>query len=99
MLTNALGDALHVTGHVAAFHRQRSAIARDRADRVFRDFLDPLSGHRPPPSHKCGGRTDYENRPTSSLTTSRKSAAADAAVRHRRGTGRKANAVASAAIA
>ena len=45
MLADALADALHVAGDVAAFHRQRTAIARHRADRVLGDFLDPLRGH------------------------------------------------------
>ncbi len=45
MLADALGDALDVAGDVAALHRQRAAIARDRADRIFGDFLDPLRGH------------------------------------------------------
>ena len=45
MLADARRDALDVAGDVAALHRQRPAIARDRADRIFGDFLDPLSGH------------------------------------------------------
>ena len=45
MLADALGDACDVAGDVAAFDRQRSAIARHRADRVFGDFLDAQRGH------------------------------------------------------
>ena len=46
LLTDAGRDALHVASHVAAFHRQRSAVACDRADGVFSDFFNPQSGHR-----------------------------------------------------
>ena len=60
MLADALADALHVAGDVAAFHRQRPAIARDRADRIFRDFLNPLRGHRQPRSRTIRER-DTEN--------------------------------------
>src|SRR5205085_5804724 len=45
MLADALADAVDVAGDVAALHRQRSAIARNCADRIFRDFLNPRSGH------------------------------------------------------
>ena len=37
--------SLDVAGDIAAFHRQRTAIARDAADGVFGDFLDTLCGH------------------------------------------------------
>ena len=45
MLADAVGNAVDVAGDIAALHRQRPAIARDRADRVLGDFLDPLRGH------------------------------------------------------
>ena len=45
MLPDARGHPLHITGDVAALHRQRAAVASNRADRIFRDFLDPLCGH------------------------------------------------------
>src|SRR5207302_9951319 len=51
MLADALSNAFHVAGAVAAFHRQRTAIARDCADRIFRDLLDSVRGHRSPSSH------------------------------------------------
>ena len=41
-------DTLHVTGDVAAFHRQRSAIAGNGPNCIFSDFLDPRSGHLKP---------------------------------------------------
>ena len=43
---DAGGDALDVTGDVAAFHRQRAAVARHCANGVFSDLLDPLRSHR-----------------------------------------------------
>jgi hypothetical protein len=48
MLADALGDALYVARDIAALHRQRAAITRDGADRIFRDFLDALHGHAEP---------------------------------------------------
>ena len=45
-----------ITGDVAAFHRQRSAIARHGADSVFGDFLDPLRGHVTHRSPNCSRR-------------------------------------------
>ena len=61
MLADALGDALHVAGDVAALHRQRAAIARHRADRILGDFLDPLSGHEAPLPNLYSWKRDYGN--------------------------------------
>ena len=57
MRADAVGDAGHVTGDVAALHRQRTAIARDGADRVLGDFLDPQCGHEAPlPNSSWGSK-------------------------------------------
>ena len=51
MLADLLGDAFDIAGDVAALDRQRAAIARNRADRILGDFLDPLCGHESPLPH------------------------------------------------
>src|SRR6185295_8945409 len=69
MVADAARHILDVTGDVAAFHRQRTAIAGDRADRVLGDFLDTQTGHESPaPAQLLPER--YAERATLSLTTS-----------------------------
>ena len=45
MLADPLGDAFDIAGDVAAFDRQRAAIARHGANGVFRNFFNPERGH------------------------------------------------------
>ena len=45
MLADPLGDVLDIAGDVAALDRQRAAIARHRADRIFGNFFNAERGH------------------------------------------------------
>ena len=45
MLADPLGDPFDIAGDVAAFDRQRAAVARHGANGVFGDFFNAERGH------------------------------------------------------